>query len=77
MIGEHIAIMVLIFVVLYQACCLHTQAKNNDARERDLLNRLMARNYETFVQGEVALKEGAAPLTPEEIYDLQERGVPV
>ena len=45
---------------------------------KDLLNRVMARNYETFVQGDVVRAQAEKPLTPEEIYEKQyERGIPV
>jgi len=48
-----------------------------DSKEKDLLNRIQARNYETFVQSEV-MRETPRPLTPEEIYEQQlERGIPV
>jgi hypothetical protein len=47
-----------------------------DAKEKDLLNRILARNYETYVQAEVLQKP--TPLTDEEIYEQQrERGIPI
>lgn len=48
-----------------------------DAKERTMLDRIMTRNYETFIQAEEIRKHDGA-LTPEEIYEQQiERGIPV
>lgn len=48
-------------------------------KEKELLNRIMARNYETFIQGEVATKEiPQEKLTPEEyLARYGEEGLPV
>jgi predicted Holliday junction resolvase-like endonuclease len=67
----------LLLVIAAQCYLIYDLTEKWDAKEKDLLNRLMARNFETFVQGEV-LKEQPRPLTPEEIYEQQiERGIPV
>jgi predicted Holliday junction resolvase-like endonuclease len=77
MIIEIIVIIALLFVIAAQCYLIHDLTNKWDAKEKDLLNRLMARNFETFVQGEV-VRESQKPLTPEEIYEQQlERGVPI
>ena len=83
--GEQIAIIVLgiiIFallgIIVIQMWFIKGLSENFDAKERDLLNRVMARNFETFVQSEVVLNQENRPLTAEEIYEQQiERGIPV
>ena len=78
MIGEAIIIAIpLLLVIAAQCYLIHDLTEKWDAKEKDLLNRVMSRNYETFVQGEV-VRESPKPLTPEEIYEQQlERGIPV
>ena len=77
MIIEIIVIIALLMVIAAQCYLIHDLTNKWDAKEKDLLNRIMARNFETFVQGEV-VREPAKPLTPEEIYEQQfERGIPV
>lgn len=83
--GEQIAIIVLgiiIFallgIIVIQMWFIKGLSENFDAKERDLLNRVMTRNYETFVQAEVVRNQENSPLTAEEIYEQQiERGIPV
>lgn len=83
--GEQIAIIVLgiiIFallgIIVIQMWFIKTLSENFDIKEKDLLNRVMARNFETFVQSEVVLNQENRPLTAEEIYEQQiERGIPV
>jgi hypothetical protein len=75
--GELIAIIALLGVIGFQGYFIYKMRQDQVEREKDLLNRIMSRNYETFVQGDVVRKE-ARPLTPEEIYERElERGVPV
>jgi hypothetical protein len=70
------SIICLISVIIYQGVFIYLQKQDYNVREKELLNRLMARNYETFVQGEVVMNP--PPKTPEEIYEQQrERGIPV
>jgi predicted Holliday junction resolvase-like endonuclease len=77
MIIEIIVIVSLLLVIAAQCYLIHDLTEKWDAKEKDLLNRLMARNFETFVQGEV-IQQPPKPLTPEEIYEQQlERGIPV
>lgn len=83
--GEQIAIIVLgiiIFallgIIVIQMWFIKGLSENFDIKEKDLLNRVMARNFETFVQSEVVLNQENRPLTAEEIYEQQiERGIPV
>jgi len=77
MIIEIIVIIALLMVIAAQCYLIHDLTNKWDAKEKDLLDRIMARNFETFVQGEV-VRESPKPLTPEEIYEQQlERGIPV
>jgi len=76
--GEIIAIVVLAVVIGCQGWVNHQQRKQSAEIERELLNRIMARNYEVLVQGDVERERLKKSLTPEEIYDMQqERGIPV
>jgi hypothetical protein len=71
-----IAIVALFLVIVFQGVFIYMQKQDSNIREKDLLNRLMSRNYETFVQGEVIMNP--KPLSPEEIFERQqERGIPV
>jgi len=77
MITEVIVIVALILVIISQCYLIHDLTAKFDQKEKDLLNRIMSRNYETFVQGEI-VQQPQKPLTPEEIYEQQlERGTPV
>jgi hypothetical protein len=78
MIGEAIIVAIpLLLVIAAQCYLIHDLTEKWDVKEKDLLNRVMSRNYETFVQGEV-IQQPPKPLTPEEIYEQQiERGIPV
>jgi hypothetical protein len=76
MIAE-LAIICLLVVIYLEAYLLIKFSNKWDAKEKDLLNRIMTRNYETFIQGEV-IQQPPRPMTPEEIYEQQlERGIPV
>ncbi len=71
-----LAFCILIIVVGYQGVFIFLQKRAYDKKETELLNRIMARDFENYVQGEVAQTRN--PLTPEEIYAMQqERGIPV
>jgi hypothetical protein len=71
-----IAIVALLLVIVFQGVFIYMQKQDSNIREKDLLNRLMSRNYETFIQGEVIMNP--KPLSPEEIFERQqERGIPV
>jgi hypothetical protein len=72
-----LAIIGLLLVIGFQGFLIVFLINKWDSKEKDLLNRIQARNYETFVQSEV-MRETPRPLTPEEIYEQQlERGIPV
>ena len=76
MIIEIIVIVGLLLVIGFQGYLIYILTEKWDAKEKDLLNRILARNYETYVQAEVLQKE--KPLTEEEIYEQQrERGIPI
>jgi hypothetical protein len=76
--GETVAILVLIGVILFQEWMHYSQSKNDEARISNLLDRVMATDYAQYVQGEVAKEQVKRPLTPEEIFEMQqERGIPV
>ncbi|HHT9147303.1 MAG TPA: hypothetical protein ACFYD4_16745 [Candidatus Wunengus sp. YC61] len=76
--GEIIAIIALLVVIcglIWLIMSMHSHFKEVTS---DLLNRIMSRNFETYVQAEVAKVEAEKPLTPEEIYARQyEQGIPV
>jgi predicted Holliday junction resolvase-like endonuclease len=81
--GEIIAFLVILLlialfgVIFVQILFIKTIFENFDAKEKDLLNRVMSRNYETYVQAEVVQKD-KEPLSPEEIYEKElERGIPI
>jgi len=75
--NEIVAIVSLLVVIVFQGVFIYLQKRVYDENAKELLNRLMARNYETFMQGE-ELRKPARELTPEEIYVMQqERGIPV
>lgn len=65
---------ILICVIVYQGVFIYMMKKDSDAREKDLLNRLMTRNYVEYAQVEKLMQ----PLSPAEIAAAQEeRGIPV
>jgi len=70
-----IAVFVVLFIVIvFQGAFIYLQKTVYDAQEKDLLNRIMAKNYETYVQAQELMKP-KRELTPEEIYQMQqERG---
>jgi hypothetical protein len=75
--NETVVIASLLAVVVFQGVFIFLQKQTHDEIEKDLLNRLMSRNYETYVQAQ-KLMEPERPLTPDEIYERQqERGIPV
>ena len=75
--NEAVLISSLLAVIVFQGVFIYLQKQIHDETVKDLLNRLMARNYETFVQSE-ELRKTPRPLTPEELEAIQaERGIPV
>jgi hypothetical protein len=72
-----ITIAALIIVIIFLLLFIYLQNKQFSEKQSELLNRVMARNFETYVQAEV-LRKPERPLTPEEIAAMQEeRGIPV
>jgi hypothetical protein len=73
-----VVVIALIGVIVYQGIFIKKLADHFADERKDLLNRVMSRNYETFVQGDVVRAEVKKSLTAEEIMELQqERGIPV
>lgn len=76
--GEIIAIIALMCVIAYQGWFIRDAKIHWTETEKNLLDRIMARNYETLVQSESVREQVKRTLTAEEIYDMQqERGIPV
>jgi hypothetical protein len=73
-----IALIALLIVIGYQGWFIWRLQEEHEKMQKDLLNRLMARNFETFVQSEIQQKENVRPLTAEEIYEMEmNKGVPI
>jgi hypothetical protein len=70
---EHIALVVLIFVIVFQGWQAIEERKAVDIREKDLLNRIMAGNYAHYVQGEELQRQHDSPFP----VDLPEKGIPI
>ena len=78
MTGEWVAIITLLCVIVFLCILLVIQKNDFNVIQGNILDRLMSRNYETYVQAEQLKISQSKPLTPEEIYALQEeRGIPV
>lgn len=70
-----IAIITLIVVIIFLLWFISHQNLQFTAKEKDLLDRIMAKDYNTFVNAEV-VREAAK--RPDQIYDeQQERGIPI
>lgn len=74
-----IIVVPLLAVIAYQGFLILSLQSTHDKVQRDLLDRVLARNYETFVQAQAVRAEAERkPLTLEEIHRLQEeQGIPV
>jgi len=72
---EWVAIAALIFVIVFQGWLIwHIQTVNEKAK-RDLMDRVMTKDYATFVNAEVVRDQAKRP---DEIYEeQQERGIPI
>lgn len=78
MTGEWVAIITLLIVNIFLCVLLVLQKFDFNSIQGNLLDRIMSRNYETYVQGEALKISNKESLTAEEIYSLQqERGIPV
>jgi len=70
-----LAIITLICVILFLLWFITDTKKRDSEKEKDLLNRIFARDYPTFVNSEV-VREAAK--RPDQIYeDQEERGIPI
>lgn len=67
---DWIAISVLVAVIFYQGWQNWHIQKIHEGREKDLMNRIMSRNYETFVNAEIVKDQNAK--RPDEIFEEQE-----
>jgi hypothetical protein len=75
---ELLSVIVLGVVAVVQAIAISKLEKSHIEKEGALLNRLMARDYQQYVQAEVLKEQVKRPLTPEEIAAMQEeRGIVV
>lgn len=64
---ETILIVVLIAVILYQGIINWIDRRDAKAREKDLLNRILAANFPEYVDGSKRLeRKPDKPLTPKE-----------
>jgi hypothetical protein len=72
--GIGLAILILIFVILFQAWQIIEQRKAHETREKALLDRIMARNYEVYVNSEIVRDQAKQPATP--AFE-EEHGIPV
>lgn len=71
-------ILTLIGVVIYQGYFIKKLSDKHDLERKDLMNRIMTRNYQEFVQGDVAYRQAEKVFTAEEIAALrEEQGIPV
>lgn len=78
MYNEYITIITLLLVIVTLIVNIVLQRRDNAKVQEELLNRIMSRNYETYVQAEIAKHEEKKPLTMDELYEIQqERGIPV
>lgn len=69
--NEIVMVCVLCGVIIYQGWVNHIQRKGYESDIRDLMNRLMAKDYGTYVQGEVVKEQVKQP----QVYE--EQGIPV
>jgi len=73
MIGE-VSLVILCGVILYQGYTNHREREQFRQREDALLNRIMSRNYETYVNAEVVKKEAETVREPKPEFEW---GIPV
>ena len=70
-----IAIVALIIVIIFLLLFIYLQNKQSSEKESKLTDRIMARNYEVYVNGEIVQE---AAKRPDQIYeDQQEKGIPI
>lgn len=71
---EGFSFTILIFVILYQAWLSIERQKEWDKERNGLLDRIMSRNYEVYVNAEVIKEQSKQPFQP--AYE-EEHGIPV
>ncbi len=69
---EYVCIAVLIAVILYQGYQNHEQKRSFEAQIKNLLDRLMSKDYPMYVQGEIAKDQMKHPQEP-----YEEQGIPI
>ncbi len=70
-----IAICSLIVVIVFLLLFIYLQNKQSSEKESKLLDRIMTKDYATYVNGEI-VREAAK--RPDQIYeDQQEKGIPI
>ena len=70
-----IAICSLIVVIIFLLLFIYLQNKQSSEKESTLLDRIMTKDYATYVNGEI-VREAAK--RPDQIYeDQQEKGIPI
>lgn len=75
--GEMIAVLVLLIIVVIQEFRLRRILDRAERREKDMLDRIMARDYETYVNAQVVrqqAEQAVGQMTGEEMF---EQGIPV
>lgn len=78
MTGEWVAIITLLIVIVFLCVMLVLQKLDFNKIQGLMLDRIMTRNYETYVQAEVLRKANEKDLTSDESSGYgQERGIPV
>jgi hypothetical protein len=72
---EWIAIIALLGVIVYQGWLIWHILTANERSRRDLMDRIMSRDYATYVNSEI-VREAAKK--PDQIYaEQQEIGIPI
>lgn len=64
--------LVLAALVIFQVIMFHVERKREEDRQEKLLNRIMARTYEIFIQGEVAKAHADAEAKREPVRQSEE-----
>ena len=70
-----IAIGALLVIIIFLLLFIYLQNKQSSEKESTLLDRIMTKDYATYVNGEI-VREAAK--RPDQIYeDQQEKGIPI
>lgn len=78
MTGEIVAIITLLIIIVLQCIFIVMQKRDFNVIQSNLLDRIMSRDYETYIHGEVAKKYQNIPLTNDEFYaQEEEQGIPI